>query len=82
MCAAGSDHVAQPKVRKNIETDLIGDKVGRIHLGKQNLDKLQTRKMKGLKRNRDEEMDGLVEGDVIMNGDENEEDVKRRRLSS
>ncbi len=28
----------------------MGDKVGRIHLGKQDLSKLQTRKMKGLKR--------------------------------
>lgn len=31
----------------------MGDKVGRIHLGKQNLGELQTRKMKGLKRGRD-----------------------------
>ena len=34
---------------KNIETDLIGDKIGRIHVGKQELGKLQTRKLKGLK---------------------------------
>lgn len=31
----------------------MGDKVGRIHLGKQDLGQLQTRKMKGLKRSRD-----------------------------
>ena len=30
----------------------MGDKVGRIHLGRQDLDDLQTRKMKGLKRGR------------------------------
>ena len=29
--------------------DIIGDKIGRIHTGKQDLNKLQTRKMKGLK---------------------------------
>lgn len=37
------------KKRKNIETDDMGDKVGRIHLGKQDLGKLQSRKMKSLK---------------------------------
>ncbi|KAK5127020.1 hypothetical protein LTR85_008379 [Meristemomyces frigidus] len=43
----------EPKTKKNVETDIIGDKVGRIHLGKQDLSELQTRKMKGLKRSRD-----------------------------
>ncbi|ORY24218.1 Brix domain-domain-containing protein [Naematelia encephala] len=37
------------KKRKNIETDEMGDRVGRIHLGKQDLSKMQGRKMKGLK---------------------------------
>ncbi|ODN81668.1 hypothetical protein L202_02067 [Cryptococcus amylolentus CBS 6039] len=37
------------KKRKNIETDEMGDKVGKIHLGKQDLESLQSRKMKGLK---------------------------------
>ena len=43
----------QAKTKKNIETDIVGDKMGRIHLGKQDLGQLQTRKMKGLKRSRD-----------------------------
>jgi ribosome production factor 2 len=43
----------QPKTKKNIETDPIGDKIGRIHMGKQDLSNLQTRKMKGLKRHLD-----------------------------
>ncbi|WPH00031.1 ribosome production factor 2 like protein [Acrodontium crateriforme] len=43
----------EAKTKKNIETDIIGDKVGRIHVGKQDLGQLQTRKMKGLKRSRD-----------------------------
>ncbi|ORY60170.1 Brix domain-containing protein [Pseudomassariella vexata] len=41
------------KTKKNVTTDTIGDKLGRIHLGRQDLSELQTRKMKGLKRNRD-----------------------------
>lgn len=40
----------KPKKAKNIEVDEMGDKYGRIHLGKQEIDKIQTRKMKGLKR--------------------------------
>jgi ribosome production factor 2 len=43
----------EPKTKKNITTDLIGDKIGRIHVGKQDLSTLQTRKMKGLKRHLD-----------------------------
>lgn len=42
------------KKRKNIETDAMGDKVGRIHIGKQDLGKLQSRKMKSLKVGRKE----------------------------
>ncbi|CED83019.1 Protein required for biogenesis of the ribosomal 60S subunit [Phaffia rhodozyma] len=38
------------KKRKNIETDEMGDKVGRLHMGSQDLGKLQTRKMKGLRK--------------------------------
>lgn len=53
-----------PKAKKNVETDLMGDKLGRIHVGKQNLANLQTRKMKGLKRDRE---DG--DGDVEMEGE-------------
>lgn len=44
----------KPKKAKNIEVDEMGDKYGRIHLGKQEIDKIQTRKMKGLKRGSDE----------------------------
>lgn len=39
--------------KKNIETDDMGDTVGRIHVGKQDLSALQTRKMKGLKKHLD-----------------------------
>ena len=42
------------KKRKNMEVDEMGDLRGRIHLGRQDLSKLQTRKMKGLKARVDE----------------------------
>ncbi|KAK9731316.1 Brix domain [Popillia japonica] len=41
-------------VKKNISVDGLGTKHGRIHIGKQNIDKLQTRKMKGLKKTTEE----------------------------
>jgi len=37
-------------MKKNVNIDIIGDKVGRIHVGTQDFGKLQTRKMRGLKR--------------------------------
>jgi ribosome production factor 2 len=43
----------EERTKKNISTDTMGDKIGRIHLGKIDLSGLQTRKMKGLKRSRD-----------------------------
>jgi ribosome production factor 2 len=62
--------------KKNISTDIVGDKVGRIHLGKQDLKELQTRKMKGLKRSRDvaDSEDEEMEDDIIE-----EEPVKKSR---
>ncbi|KAF3938476.1 hypothetical protein ABW19_dt0204348 [Dactylella cylindrospora] len=60
------------KTKKNITVDPMGDKIGRIHLGKQDLGKLQTRKMKGLKKRGREESDDdgddieMEDGDVEM----------------
>lgn len=55
----------------------MGDKMGRIHLGRQDLNELQTRKMKGLKRGRDEGTDfaQIDEGmeDVVSIDDEDTE---------
>lgn len=50
----------KPRNVKNIDVDPMGDKMGRIHLGKQDLSKLQSRKMKGLKKRRDDEGSTLV----------------------
>ena len=44
----------EAKVKKNVNTDFMGDKIGRIHVGNQDLGKLQTRKMKGLKAKYDQ----------------------------
>lgn len=71
--------------KKNVGMDSMGDKIGRVHLGKQDLGGLQTRKMKGLKRRAgvdleegDElEVDGMMDVDV----DEiDNEETKRQRL--
>lgn len=47
----------KPKKEKNVTTDSLGKKYGRIHLGKQDLGDLALRKMKGLKRSRAEKED-------------------------
>ncbi|KAI9048029.1 hypothetical protein LZ554_007827 [Drepanopeziza brunnea f. sp. 'monogermtubi'] len=67
---------SQERPKKNISTDIVGDKMGRIHLGKQNLKELQTRKMKGLKRSRDvaDSEDEEMEDDVIE-----EEPIKKSK---
>ncbi|KAL6703040.1 rRNA-binding ribosome biosynthesis protein rpf2 [Coniothyrium glycines] len=54
---------AEPRTKKNIDVDGMGDKTGKIHVGKQDFGNLQTRKMKGLKRGRggsDDEADEEV----------------------
>uniref|UniRef100_A0A8P0P5D3 Ribosome production factor 2 homolog n=1 Tax=Canis lupus familiaris TaxID=9615 RepID=A0A8P0P5D3_CANLF len=40
----------KPKKKKNVSHDTFGTTYGRIHMQKQDLSKLQTRKMKGLKK--------------------------------
>ncbi len=42
----------QPKKKKNISTDAFGSVLGRIHMQKQDLNKLQTRKLNAFKRSR------------------------------
>ncbi|KAH0532647.1 hypothetical protein TsFJ059_001311 [Trichoderma semiorbis] len=52
----------EERTKKNVTMDSMGDKLGRVHLGKQDLSQMQTRKMKGLKRSRD---DGIEPEDII-----------------
>ncbi|EXJ87091.1 valyl-tRNA synthetase [Capronia epimyces CBS 606.96] len=68
----------EARTKKNIETDLVGDKIGRVHLGKQDLSTLQTRKMKGLKRGRDnlgEDQEGRYEGRFDQDDLSDDEDL-------
>ncbi|CAH0720079.1 unnamed protein product, partial [Brenthis ino] len=44
----------KPTTKKNISRDAFGSKLGRIHMGKQDINRLQTRKMKGLKKTPEE----------------------------
>ncbi|CAI4216708.1 unnamed protein product [Parascedosporium putredinis] len=66
---------AEEKTKKNITTDIIGDKIGRIHIGKQDLSKLQSKRAKGLKRGRNE---AETENDDVMAV--SEEELKRQRV--
>lgn len=43
----------QKRKDRNVDIDIMGDKVGKLHLEKQDLSKLQSRKMKGLKKAND-----------------------------
>ncbi|KAL3894684.1 MAG: hypothetical protein SGCHY_005136 [Lobulomycetales sp.] len=47
----------KPKKLKNVGVDVLGDRKGRIHMKPQNLDEIQTRKMKGLKKRKSENGD-------------------------
>ncbi|OJD14870.1 hypothetical protein AJ78_04817 [Emergomyces pasteurianus Ep9510] len=68
----------EAKTKKNIGMDAIGDKIGRVHLGRQDLTGLQTRKMKGLKRRAG--VDDDVADDVeMMDADEVAEDDTRKK---
>lgn len=49
------------KRRKNLSTDVMGNTLARIHVGRQEVDKVQTRKMKGLKKDKKKPADSTVE---------------------
>ena len=49
----------KPKKVKNVEEDAFGSTLGTVHLPSQNLDRLQTRKMKGLKEEKKEKLEKL-----------------------
>ena len=49
------------KKNKNIDIDLMGDKVGRIYVDRQDMGELQARKFRGLKRSRDPKEEGAEE---------------------
>ncbi|KAH7379205.1 Brix domain-containing protein [Phaeosphaeria sp. MPI-PUGE-AT-0046c] len=59
----------EPRTKKNIDTDIMGDKTGKVHVGKQDFGTMQTRKMKGLKRSRDD----VLEDAEMAQGDDDDE---------
>lgn len=75
----------QARPKKNVDTDVVGDKIGRIHLGKQDLSELQTRKMKGLKRSRDGGTEEVADHtSIISEGDADsirDVEVKRQKFA-
>ena len=56
--------------------------MGRIHLGRQNLDLLQTRKMKGLKRERDVNVEEPEEMEIDDEDDESEGGVPVKKIKA
>lgn len=54
----------QAKKKKNLSEDAFGSEHGRIHLGKQDIQKIQTRKMKGLKKTKEEKKRKLQESNT------------------
>ena len=61
------------KRKKNVEVDEMGDVRGRVHVARQDLGKLQTRKMKGLKSR----LDGDAE--AARGSDEEEESPRQKK---
>lgn len=56
------------KKKKNISVDKLGTSYGRIHVGAQNINSIQTRKMKGLKKTMAEKKVGVKRKNVENNG--------------
>lgn len=65
----------EPKTQKNIETDLLGDKLGRVHVDRQDLDQLQSRKMKGLKKRTAPDSDDEDDDNSEFDDEEEEDEV-------
>lgn len=69
----------EEKTKKNVSMDIMGDKIGRIHTGKLDLTELQTRKMKGLKRGRDEDLAADVNDDEDDGSESDGEEAPSKR---
>lgn len=50
LCFRRTPKEAKSKPKKNITKDKLGSTLVRVHMGKQNVTSIQTRKMKGLKK--------------------------------
>ncbi|OAD58188.1 Ribosome production factor 2 like protein, partial [Eufriesea mexicana] len=65
------------KKKKNISMDNLGTTFGRIHIGAQNINNIQTRKMKGLKKTIAEKKAGIKRKNI-----ENNNNTKRSKAGS
>ncbi|KAH9462807.1 hypothetical protein MJO28_002414 [Puccinia striiformis f. sp. tritici] len=61
---------------KNVDIDEMGDKVGKIHVGQQELGKLQSRKMKGLKKDKPTKKKSDRQKDADDDGSDGDLEVK------
>jgi ribosome production factor 2 len=75
------DQMTGNKKRKdrNIDIDEMGDKVGKLHMAKQDLQKIQTRKMKGLKKTNGGGQRGDVEDAEVDEGLDEAVDVSANK---
>lgn len=65
--------------KKNVEVDEMGDLRGRVHIGKQDLSKLQTRKMKGLKSQLEGDSNDEARDSGDDDGDEEVQQPRRKK---
>lgn len=71
----------EPRTKKNIDMDIMGDKIGKIHVGKQDFKLMQTRKMKGLKRGRTPDQDApMADADEVIDGGDSPTTPKRTKV--
>jgi ribosome production factor 2 len=68
---------SEEKTKKNVQTDAVGHQVGRIHVGKQDLSKLTTRRVKALKKRGRGEIDG--DHDVVEESEVEQDEQGERR---
>ncbi|EUC44240.1 hypothetical protein COCMIDRAFT_37888 [Bipolaris oryzae ATCC 44560] len=68
---------AEARTKKNIDMNAMGDKTAKVHVGKQDFGNLQTRKMKGLKRGRNEDDDDEEAG-VEDSGSDDDDEVEEK----
>ena len=69
---------AEARTKKNIDMNAMGDKTAKVHVGKQDFGDLQTRKMKGLKRGRNEDDDDDEEAGVEDSASEDDDEVEEK----
>ncbi|XP_055702231.1 ribosome production factor 2 homolog [Phlebotomus papatasi] len=59
----------KPLKKKNLSTDVFGNKQGQVHVGKQNIHKIQTRKVKALKKTAEERKAEKNRAETAVNGE-------------